>query len=116
MREFAQAARDLSGLVATAPSAEARALVLVLQAEAGYHAGQYAAAGAAFRRALVEFPSHPQAGAGGVGGAGGGPRAGAGGGGRGGVLPVCPPPAPRPPRAPPPPGGGKAPPETPPPP
>src|SRR2546425_237047 len=63
MREFAQAARDLSGLVATAPSAEARALVLVLQAEAGYHAGQYAAAGAAFRRALVEFPSHPQAGA-----------------------------------------------------
>ena len=63
MREFAQAARDLSGLVATAPSAEARALVLLLQAEAGYHAGQYAAAGAAFRRALVEFPSHPQAGA-----------------------------------------------------
>jgi len=63
MREFAQVARDLSGLVATAPSAEARALVLLLQAEAGYHAGQYAAAGAAFRRALVEFPSHPQAGA-----------------------------------------------------
>src|SRR5207247_9834186 len=50
MREFAQVARDLSGLVATAPSAEARALVLLLQAEAGDRAGQYAAAGAPFRR------------------------------------------------------------------
>lgn len=63
MREFAQTARDLTALVATAPSAEARALALLLQAEAGYHAGQYAAAASAFRRALVEFPGHPQAGA-----------------------------------------------------
>src|SRR5207244_11618895 len=65
LREFAQAARDLAGLVATAPSAEARATALLLQAEAAYHAGTYAAASAAFRRALVEFSGHPVAGAGG---------------------------------------------------
>src|SRR3989441_557223 len=63
LREFAQAARDLAGLVATAPSAEARATALLLQAEAAYHAGTYAAASAAFRRALVEFSGHPLAGA-----------------------------------------------------
>ena len=63
LREFAQAARDLAGLVAAAPSTEARATALLLQAEAAYHAGTYAAASAAFRRALVEFPGHPLAGA-----------------------------------------------------
>jgi TolA-binding protein len=61
LREFAQAARDLGGLVATAPSAEARATVLLLQGEAAYHAGNYAVAGAAFRRAVIEFPNHPKA-------------------------------------------------------
>jgi TolA-binding protein len=63
LREFAQAARDLAELVATAPSGEARAAVLLLQGEAAYHAGNYAAAGAAFRRAAIEFPGHPQVGA-----------------------------------------------------
>ena len=60
LREFAQAARDLGGLVATAPSSEARATVLLLQGEAAYHAGNYAVAGAAFRRAVIEFPNHPK--------------------------------------------------------
>src|SRR2546426_582738 len=55
--------RARSSSARRARTAEARALALLLQAEAGYHAGQYAAAGAAFRRALVEFPGHPQAGA-----------------------------------------------------
>src|SRR3989442_10772925 len=107
MREFAQAAPDLSGLVATAPSAEARALVLVLQAEAGYHAGQYAAAGAALPPAPRPVPRHPPAGGARPGGAGAGPRGGGGGGGRGGGPPVGPPPPPGPPGAgrPPPPAG-----------
>src|SRR5207244_3600837 len=52
-----------AGLVATAPSADTRATALLLQAEAAYHAGTYAAASAAFRRALVEFSGHPLAGA-----------------------------------------------------
>src|SRR2546427_7096757 len=61
MREFAQAARDLTGLVATAPTAEARALALLLQAEAGYHAGQYAAAGAPPPPARPGVPRPPPA-------------------------------------------------------
>ncbi|HYY06227.1 MAG TPA: tetratricopeptide repeat protein, partial [Candidatus Limnocylindria bacterium] len=56
-------AAELAPLVATAPSTETRATALLLQAEAAYHAGTYAAASAAFRRALVEFPGHPLAGA-----------------------------------------------------
>jgi tetratricopeptide (TPR) repeat protein len=61
LREFAQAARDLAPLVASASSPDARGAVLLLQGEAAYHAGDQAAASAAFRRVLVELPGHPQA-------------------------------------------------------
>src|SRR2546430_1822349 len=59
LREFAQAARDLGGLVATAPSSEARATVLLLQGEAAYHAGNYAVAGAPLPPAALQVPHHP---------------------------------------------------------
>jgi tetratricopeptide (TPR) repeat protein len=58
MREFAQAARDLSALAALALPAELRALALLGQGEAAYHAGDYPAAADAFRRFLTEFPLH----------------------------------------------------------
>jgi tetratricopeptide (TPR) repeat protein len=63
LREFAQAARELAAVVAAASTPEARAAALLLQGVAAYHAGDHAAASAAFRRMLVELPDHPQAGA-----------------------------------------------------
>jgi tetratricopeptide (TPR) repeat protein len=61
LREFAQAQTDLTALAtAGALPPELRAAVLHLQGEAAYQAGDYAASGAAFRRALVEFPGGPE--------------------------------------------------------
>jgi TolA-binding protein len=61
LREFAQAARDLPGVVSAAPSADARVAALLLRGEAAYHGGDHVTAAAAFRRVFVEFPTHPQA-------------------------------------------------------
>jgi tetratricopeptide (TPR) repeat protein len=61
LREFAQAASDLGPLLAGAATPDLRAAALLLQGEAAYHAGNYPAAAAAYRRMLVEFPNHPQA-------------------------------------------------------
>ena len=61
LREFAQAARDLPGVVSAATSPDARVAGLLLRAEAAYHAGEHLTAAAAFRRVLVEFPTHAQA-------------------------------------------------------
>jgi tetratricopeptide (TPR) repeat protein len=61
MREFSQAAADLRPLLATAMSPELRVAALVLGGEAAYHAGDYADASAAYRRVVVEFPTHRQA-------------------------------------------------------
>jgi tetratricopeptide (TPR) repeat protein len=58
LREFAQAAKDLAAVVAAAASPDTRAAALLLQGEAAYYAGDPAAAGAAFRRVLVELPQH----------------------------------------------------------
>jgi tetratricopeptide (TPR) repeat protein len=59
VREFAQAAKDLPAVVAAAPAPDARAAALLLLGEAAYYAGDHAAAGAAFRRFVVELPKHP---------------------------------------------------------
>src|SRR2546428_262646 len=59
-KNWGRAAAPPAGL---APPALPRATALMLQAEAAYHAATYAAASAAFRRALVEFSGHPLAGA-----------------------------------------------------
>ena len=61
VREFAQAARDLSGIISAAPTTDGRVAGLMLRGEAAYHAGDHATAAAAFRRVLVEFPTHTQA-------------------------------------------------------
>ena len=61
LREFAQAARELPGVVSAAPSTDARVAALLLRGEAAYHGGDHVVAAAAFRRVLVEFPTHPQA-------------------------------------------------------
>jgi TolA-binding protein len=61
LREFAQAARDLPGVVSAAPSTDARVAALLLRGEAAYHGGDHVTAAAAFRRVFVEYPNHPQA-------------------------------------------------------
>src|SRR4029434_5478194 len=61
LREFAQAARELPGVVSAAPSTDARVAALLLRGEAAYHGGDHVTAAAAFRRVFVEFPTHPQA-------------------------------------------------------
>jgi TolA-binding protein len=61
LREFAQAARDLPGIVSAAPSTDARIAALMLRGEAAYHAGDHVTAAAAFRRVIVEYPTHAQA-------------------------------------------------------
>jgi len=62
LREFAEALTDLTALSGGgALPPELRAAVLHLQGEAAYQAGDYAASGAAFRRALVEFPAAAEA-------------------------------------------------------
>ena len=61
LREYAQAARDLSAVVSGAPSADARVAALLLRGEAAYYAGDHVTAAAAFRRVLTEIPGHAQA-------------------------------------------------------
>jgi tetratricopeptide (TPR) repeat protein len=61
LREFAQALTDLSALNAGTLPPDLRAAVLNLQGEAAYQAGDYAAAAAAFRRALAEAPTSSEA-------------------------------------------------------
>lgn len=60
-REFAQAVQEVTPVVATATAPDLRAAALVLQAEAAYAAGDYAAADAAYGRALAESPPPAQA-------------------------------------------------------
>ena len=60
LREFAQAARDLAGVVSAATVPDARIAALMLRGEAAYYAGEHVGAAALFRRVLVEFPSHAQ--------------------------------------------------------
>jgi tetratricopeptide (TPR) repeat protein len=60
LREFTQALTDLTGLAGAPLPADLRPAVLMLQGEAAYQAGDYAASAAAFRRALVEFPGAPE--------------------------------------------------------
>ncbi|MBI4636393.1 MAG: tetratricopeptide repeat protein [Candidatus Rokubacteria bacterium] len=61
LREFRQAAADLSRVLTGTPSPEMRAVALLLLGEAAYRAEDWAAAEAAYRQALVEFPDHSQA-------------------------------------------------------
>jgi len=61
LREYAQAARDLSAVVSAAPSPDARVAALLLRGEAAYYAGDHVTAAAAFRRVLTDVPGHAQA-------------------------------------------------------
>jgi tetratricopeptide (TPR) repeat protein len=61
LREYAQAARDLSAVVSGAPSPDARVAALLLRGEAAYYAGDHVTAAAVFRRVLTEVPGHAQA-------------------------------------------------------
>lgn len=56
LREFSQALTDLRPLTAATLPPNLQLAALILHGEAAYHAGDHAAAGAAFRRALIEFP------------------------------------------------------------
>ncbi len=60
LREYAQAVLDLAPLLSGPVGPDLRAAALLLEGEAAYHAGDYAKAAASYRRAIVEFPSHPQ--------------------------------------------------------
>jgi len=61
LREYTQAARDLSAIVSAAPTPDARVGALLLRGEAAYYAGDHVTAAAAFRRVLTDVPGHPQA-------------------------------------------------------
>ena len=61
LREFRQALSDLAPLTNASLPPELRLAVLVQQGEAAYQAGDYAAAGTAFRRTLIEFPGASEA-------------------------------------------------------
>ncbi len=61
LREFAQAAKDLTPVIASATGPDARAAALLLQGEAAYYAGDQAGARSAFGRLLVELPQHRDA-------------------------------------------------------
>jgi tetratricopeptide (TPR) repeat protein len=61
LREFSQAAADLAPLLAAPADPGLRLAALLLSGEAAYQAGDFATAAEAYRRALVEFPDHPQA-------------------------------------------------------
>jgi TolA-binding protein len=61
LREFSQAVADLTSLLAAPADPALRAAALLLTGEAAYQAGDFATAADAYRRALVEFPNHPQA-------------------------------------------------------
>jgi tetratricopeptide (TPR) repeat protein len=57
LRELQQALGDLAPLANAPLPPELRLATLIQQAEAAYQAGDQAAAGAAYRRALLEFPT-----------------------------------------------------------
>jgi tetratricopeptide (TPR) repeat protein len=61
MREFTQALADLAPLLTTPADASTRSVVVLLQGEAAYRAGDYRTATAAFERALAEFADRPEA-------------------------------------------------------
>jgi tetratricopeptide (TPR) repeat protein len=61
LREFSQALTDLRPLTGASLPPDLQLAALVLQGEAAYHAGDHTAAGAAFRRALLEFPRTTEA-------------------------------------------------------
>lgn len=61
LREFSQALTDLRPLAGASLPPDLQAATLILQGEAAYYAGDHAAAGAAFRRALLEFPGAAEA-------------------------------------------------------
>ena len=60
LREFRQALADLHPLASAPAPPELRLAALILEGEAAYHAGDHAVSGAAFRRALLEFPQAPE--------------------------------------------------------
>lgn len=60
LREFQQVLRDVAPATSPDVSPEVRVPALALQGEAAYHAGDWAAAGEAYRRFLVEFPGDAQ--------------------------------------------------------
>lgn len=61
LREYRQALSDLNALTGAALAPELRLAALALQGEAAYQAGDYPAAGAAYRRALTEFAEASEA-------------------------------------------------------
>src|SRR6185369_16452642 len=61
LREYAQAARDLSPVVSAAPTPDERVAALLLRGEAAYYAGDHVTAAAAFKRVLTDVPGHAQA-------------------------------------------------------
>jgi TolA-binding protein len=61
LREYSQAVADLVPVLNARGTPEAMLPALLLQGEAAYQAGDFVAAGAAFRRMLVEFPTDAQA-------------------------------------------------------
>lgn len=60
LREYGQAVTDLVPVLNARPASEVLLPALLLQGEAAYAAGDFVAAGAAFRRALAEFPDDAQ--------------------------------------------------------
>src|SRR2546423_13280290 len=61
VREYSQAVADLVPVLNARGTPDAMLPALLLQGEAAYQAGDFVAAGAAFRRVLVEFPTDAQA-------------------------------------------------------
>ncbi len=61
LREYSQAVADLVPVLNARGTPEAMLPALLLQGEAAYQGGDFVAAGAAFRRMLVEFPTDAQA-------------------------------------------------------
>ena len=60
LREFVQALGDVAPLLNASMPPDIRGAALMLQAEAAYHAGNYAQAAGAYRRVLVELPTDTQ--------------------------------------------------------
>src|SRR5207237_852759 len=61
LREYSQSVADLVPVLNARGTPDAMLPALLLQGEAAYQAGDFVAAGAAFRRMLVEFPTDAQA-------------------------------------------------------
>ena len=61
LREYGQAVADLAPVLNARGTPDVLLPALLLQGEAAYQAGDFVAAGAAFRRMLIEFPNDAQA-------------------------------------------------------